>query len=174
MSGWIQGENGNLYKNIWRKDLKESVHKYPSSPLFCFEIWISLWCRSPFPFIYAYAGTFEFIRYRFLKSPSSFFSCLSSFISSLLGTIFVFGPIRNDSIISVSAIQYTWDIYHTYMLPFFSSFSYNLRILERSILFFVLASTFPNESRGMSHYDLNCIYLDCIFLFHFSYPFLSP
>ena len=81
---------------------------------------------------------------------------------------------RNDSIISVSAIQYTWDIYHTYMLPFFSSFSYNLRILERSILFFVLASTFPNESRGMSHYDLNCIYLDCIFLFHFSYPFLSP
>ena len=25
MSGWIQGENGNLYKNIWRKDLKESV-----------------------------------------------------------------------------------------------------------------------------------------------------
>ena len=28
MSGWIQGENGNLYKNIWRKDLKESVHKY--------------------------------------------------------------------------------------------------------------------------------------------------
>ena len=28
MSGWIQGENGNLYKNIWRKELKESVHKY--------------------------------------------------------------------------------------------------------------------------------------------------
>ena len=24
-------KNGNLYKNIWRKDLKESVHKYPSS-----------------------------------------------------------------------------------------------------------------------------------------------
>ena len=95
-----------------------------------------LLCPS-FPFIYAYVGTFEFIRYRFLKSPSSFFCCLSSFISSLSGTIFVFGLISNDSIIFVSAIQYTWDIYHTCMLPFFSSFSYNLRILEWLILFFL-------------------------------------
>ena len=64
-----------------------------------------LLCPS-FPFIYAYVGTFEFIRYRFLKSPSSFFCCLSSFISSLSGTIFVFGLISNDSIIFVSAFYH--------------------------------------------------------------------
>ena len=28
MSGWIQGENGNLYKNIWRKISKSVGHKY--------------------------------------------------------------------------------------------------------------------------------------------------
>lgn len=89
----------------------------------------------------------------------------------------VFGPIRNDSIISISSIseiQYRYIPHNIYIIlyiiyllyldmPLFLSVQF--WILERSILFFfffILAFTFSNETRGVFHYDLNYT-----FIFHF-------
>lgn len=102
----------------------------------------------PFFFRLFYAGTFEFIRYRFLYRKvflPNFIFCLSSFISILSSFISIggpiFGPIRNDSIISVSAIQYRW-IYTTYIFFSFSNFSHaiwNTRTVDSFIFFFRLS-----------------------------------
>lgn len=79
--------------------------------------------------------------------------------------ILIFSPIRNNSIISVFAIQYTW-IYTTYIyfLDTFPSsvFLMQFGILERSILFFRLSF---NLSEGMFHYDRNWAFPFLLFVF---------
>lgn len=91
------------------------------------------------------------------------------------------GPIRNNSIISLSAIQYRCiytNIYYTRPSSFLSFFSCNLKYSNgRFLFFFVLSSIFPTENRGIFHYDLDCIYLDytllfLILFFSFYFPFL--
>ena len=53
-------------------------------------------------------------------------------------------------------------------MPLFLSFlACNFEYLNGRFVFFVLAFTFPNENTGMFHYDMDCIYMDCTFLFHF-------
>lgn len=93
----------------------------------------------------------------YIEKVSAPISYPSSFIS--IGGP-VFGPIGNDSIIDVSAIQYGW-IYPTYTCLSPSHFSRAIgntgTVDIHSSFFFVLSPPFPNETRGMSHYDLNCI-----------------
>ena len=55
----------------------------------------------------------------------------------MVGPLFVFSPIENDSIIDVSAIQYRW-IYTRYICLFYYIILF--LILKRSILFFFALS----------------------------------
>lgn len=90
-------------------------------------------------------------------------SSLSYLLSSLSGDPYL---VQSEMILSFLYPQFNIDGYIPHIYSSLSLiFPMQFGILERSILlffFFVLASTFPNESKGMSHYDL-----DCIFLFHF-------
>lgn len=92
----------------------------------------------------------------YIKSVSASISYPSSFIS--IGEP---GPIRNDSIIDISAIQYGW-IYPTYTCLSPSHFSCSIWNtgtvdIDSSFFFFVLSPLFPNEIVGRSHYDPDCI-----------------
>ena len=88
----------------------------------------------PFYFSFIYTGTIEFIRYRFLSRKRVFSSLI-------LLTIFYrrpfFCPIKNDFIISESAIQYRW-IYTRSICLASCHFAIQFGILERSILVFYL------------------------------------
>ena len=124
-----------------------------------------------FIFCYCYAGTIECIRYRFLYRIV-FTPIFWLFISFHLYRRSSVGPIRNDSIISVSAIQYRCIYTNIYTSPFlfyhFSRVIWNTRTVD-SFFFFVLSSIFPTENRGIFHYDLDCFYLDYTVLFLLSH-----
>lgn len=66
--------------------------------------------------------------------------------------------VQSEIILSFMYLQFNIDRCIPYIyVSFILIFPAQLGILERSILFFVLAPTFPNETKGMSHYDLDCI-----------------
>lgn len=88
----------------------------------------------------------------------------------------IFCPIQHDFITSVFPIQYNGYIPHIYIyiMPLFISFfSYNLEYSNGQFFFFVLVFTFPNENRGMFHYDLDWAFLFLSFFLFLSIFFLS-
>jgi hypothetical protein len=128
---------------------------------------------------YCYAGTIEFIRYRFLYRKvftPIFFYCLSHFIS--IGDPAL---VQSEMILSFLYPQFNIDvyipIYNIYApLSFLSFFLCNLKYSNGRFFFFVLSSIFPTKNRGI--YDLDCIYLDytllfLILFFSFSFSFFS-
>lgn len=117
-----------------------------------------------FPFIFSFmpepSNSLDLIRITITKpkgvsSYLIFFFFLSSFISIV--SLYFIGLIRNDSIISVAAIQYRW-IYTIYiLLPF--HFPMQFGILKGSILCF--SSQSLNKSGRISYY---VCYYDSVFL----------
>ena len=97
------------------------------------------------------------------------------FISFHLYRRFRVDPIRNDSIISVSAIQYRCILYiPIYIIDapfsFISFFLCNLKYSNGR--FFFCRLIFPNKNRGIFHYDLDCFYLDYTLLFLIFFLFI--